>query len=159
MTKSIFKSIAISLLFLCPQVSLAKEEPSGMTYDLAMRAMETAEAYDRKPGWNVTILITDQNADAVMLRRLDGASISSLSFATSKALVVTQTGLTSGEYATKLKAGDIKEIAGGTTYKGGVPVYVDGKLIGSVNVSGVQDYQDEEVSIAAAKTIGSISKE
>ena len=94
-----------------------------------------------------------------MLRRLDGTFARAIDFVTSKALVVTQTGLTSGEYAAKLKAGEIDEIEGGVTYKGGVPVYVAGKLMGAVTVSGVKDYQDEEVAIAGAKTIGSISKE
>ncbi|WP_299592189.1 heme-binding protein [uncultured Microbulbifer sp.] len=128
-----------------------------MTYDLALKAIDTAEAYAREKNWNVTILVTDENANPVMLRRLDGASIRSIGFATSKALVVTQTGLSTAEYATKIKLGEIDEIEGGVTYQGGVPVYVAGKLIGAVATSGVQDYQDREISIAGAETIGKIS--
>jgi len=119
--------------------------------------MDAAESYARQQGWNVTILITDQNANPVMMRRIDGASPRTFTIASSKALVVTKTGLTSGEYGTRLEAGEIEEIEGGVTFQGGVPVYVNGELIGSVAASGVRGFQDEEVSIAGAETIGSIS--
>ncbi len=132
----------------------AEDEPSLMTYDLATTAMVAAEAYARDKGWNVTILITDQNNNPVMLRRLDGAGARTFAFATSKALVVNASGLTSGEYGAGVEAGDIE----GVTFAGGVPVYRFGQLIGAVATSGVRALQDEEVSIAGAEAIGSISQ-
>lgn len=157
-----FHKYAMTLLFLLSSATVfaqgADNEPSRMTYELATRAMESAEAYAREQGWNVTILITDQNNNPVMLRRLDGAGARTFSFATSKALVVTATGLTSGEYGAQVAAGDIEEIEGGVTFAGGVPVYQNGQLIGAVATSGVRALQDEEVSIAGAETIGSTSQ-
>ena len=158
MLKTLIKSVTAGILLFFSVAALAQDSANLMTYDLAMKAMNTSEAYARQKGWNVTILITDQNSDPVMLRRLDGASIRSIGFAKSKALVVTKTGITSGEYAEKLGRGEIAEIEGGTTYKGGVPVYLSGKLIGAVATSGVEDFQDLEVSTAGAESIGSISK-
>ena len=137
----------------------ATPETPLMSYDLAMRAMDAAEAHARQQGWNVSILVTDQNATPVMLRRLDGASARSVEIANSKALVVTSTGLTSGEYGTRLAAGEIEEIEGGVTFQGGVPVYLNGELIGAVTASGVRGFQDEQVSMAGAETIGSISRD
>ena len=157
MTKKMNKTVVIVLMLLFSATASAQEEPSRMTYDLAMRAMQNAEAFARRQGWNVSILVTDQNANPVMLRRLDGASPRTVTIANSKALVVTRTGLTSGEYGTQLAAGEIEEIEGGVTFQGGVPVYVDGELIGAVTASGVRGFQDEEVSIAGAESIGSIS--
>lgn len=132
-------------------------EPSLMTYDLATRAMEAAEAFARQQGWNVTILITDQNNNPVKLHRIDGAGARTFAFATSKALVVNATGLTSGEYGTKVAAGELEAIEGGVTFAGGVPVYVNGVQIGAISTSGVQASQDEEVSNAGAAVIGSTS--
>ena len=54
-----------------------------------------------------------------MLRRIDGAGGRTFSFATAKALVVNETGLTSGEYGRLLEAGDIEEIEGGVTFAEG----------------------------------------
>ena len=156
--KNVLNNCVISVLLLLPAVSsLAQDEESLMTYDLATTAMDVAEAYARDQGWNVTILITDQNNNPVMLRRIDGAGGRTFNFATAKALVVNETGLTSGEYGRRLEAGDIAEIEGGVTFAGGVPVYRNGQRIGAISTSGVRAAQDEEVSTAGAEVIGSIS--
>ena len=156
--KNMLNNYVISVLLLFPAMSaLAQDEESLMTYDLATSAMDVAEAYARDQGWNVTILITDQNNNPVMLRRIDGAGGRTFNFATAKALVVNETGLTSGEYGRRLEAGDIEEIEGGVTFAGGVPVYRNGQRIGAISTSGVRAAQDEEVSTAGAEVIGSIS--
>lgn len=158
MTRTLHKTAMAFLLFWSATTALAQnDEASLMTYDLATQAMEAAEEYAREQGWNVTILITDQNNNPVMLRRLDGAGARTFGFATAKALVVTETGLASGEYGTRLEAGDIEEVEGGVTFAGGVPVFRNGQMIGAIATSGVRALQDEEVSIAGAEAIGSAS--
>jgi glc operon protein GlcG len=159
MTRRFYKYV-LSALLLCSSTTVfvqGADDPSLMTYDLATTAMVASEAYARDKGWNVTILITDQHNNLVMLRRIDGAGARTFAFATSKALVVTQTGLTSAEYGNRVEAGDIEAVEGGVTFAGGVPVYRNGQLIGAVATSGVRAAQDEEVSLAGAETIGSSS--
>ncbi len=149
------QSAMLVLLFCLSTTAFAQnDEASLMTYDLATSAMEAAEAYAREQGWNVTILITDQNNNPVMLRRLDGAGARTFTFATAKALVVNATGLTSGDYGIQVQAGDIEEIEGGVPFAGGVPVYRNGQLIGAIATSGVRAAQDEEVSAAGVAVIG-----
>lgn len=157
MNSKFLKNAAAVLMLFLSTTAFAQDDPSKMTYAMAEKAIEAAEAYARDKGWNVTILVTDQNADAVMLRRIDGASPRTITIANAKALVVTQTKMSSGKYGELLEAGEIEEIEGGVTYAGGVPVFVDGELVGAVTASGVRGFQDEEVSIAGAETIGSIS--
>ena len=148
----------VAILFLFSSASVfAQNDDSLMTYDLATQAMDAAEAYAREQGWNVTILITDQNNNVVMVRRLDGAGARTWDFATAKALVVNETGLTSGEYGARREAGTIEEVEGGVTFAGGVPVFVNGRRIGAIATSGVRALQDEEVSVAGAEAIGGTS--
>jgi uncharacterized protein GlcG (DUF336 family) len=128
-----------------------------MSYDDAMTAIEAAEAHAREQGWAVTILVTDQNSNAVMMRRLDGASPRTFDIAQMKAVTVIGSGMTSAQYGMKVQAGEIEEIEGAVTFGGGVPVYRDGQLIGAVTASGVQPEQDEAVSTAGAEAIGRIS--
>ena len=97
------KLISVLLLVFASTSLVAQDDESLMTYDLAIQAMGAAEAYAREQGWNVTILITDQNNNPVMLHRIDGAGGRTFQFATAKALVVNATGLTSGEYGNKYK--------------------------------------------------------
>lgn len=159
MTTKIAKNLLMALMFVFSASASAQDDASRMTYAMAETAMEAAEAYAREQGWNVTILVADQNGTPVMLRRLDGASARTFDIVMSKALVVLQTGGTSGEYGTMLAAGEIEEIEGGVTYQGGVPVYIGGELVGAVTASGVRGNQDEEVSMAGANAIGSITKD
>lgn len=159
MTRNLHKTVLAVFFLLSSTVSLAQDNESLMTYDLATQAMEAAEAYAREQGWNVTILITDQNNNPVKLHRIDGAGERTFGFATAKALVVNATGLTSGEYGQRVQAGDLEEIEGGVTFAGGVPVFRNGQHIGAIATSGVRAAQDEEVSIAGAQVIGSISNQ
>jgi uncharacterized protein GlcG (DUF336 family) len=131
--------------------------PSLMSYDMALAAIDAAEAHAREQGWGVTILVTDQNGNAVMMRRLDGVNPRTYDIAQMKAVTVIGSGMTSAEYGTKVGAGEIDEIEGAVTFGGGVPVYVDGTLVGAVTASGVMPDQDEAVSTAGAEAIGSIS--
>jgi uncharacterized protein GlcG (DUF336 family) len=148
----------MAILFLLSSISVfAQDDDSLMTYDLATRAMDVAETYAREQSWNVTILITDQNNNVVMVRRLDGAGARTWEFATAKAVAVNATGLSSGEYGIRREAGTIEEVEGGVTFAGGVPVFVNGQRIGAIATSGVRAAQDEEVSIAGAEAIGSVS--
>lgn len=157
MTSIFNKSVVAALMLLFSVTALAQDESSRMTYDLATRAMDAAETYAREQGWNVTILITDQNNNVVMVRRLDGAGARTWDFATAKALVVNETGLSSGEYGVQREAGTIGEVEGGVTFAGGVPVFVNGQRVGAIATSGVRALQDEEVSVAGAEAIGSAS--
>ena len=79
------------MILLCSATSFAQDDESLMTYELATQAMAAAEAYARDKAWNVTILITDQNNNPVMLHRIDGAGGRTFGFATAKALVVNAT--------------------------------------------------------------------
>lgn len=156
MTRKLHKALLAFFLLLASTSTLAQDE-SLMTYDQAAQAMMAAQAFAIDQSWNVTILVTDQNNNPVMLHRIDGAGGRTFDFASRKALVVNETGISSGEYGQRVDAGDIEEVEGGVTFAGGVPIFVDGKRIGAISVSGVTAAQDEEVAIAGAEAIGSAS--
>ena len=156
MTGKLHKALLAFFLLLASTSTLAQDE-SLMTYDQAVQAMIAAQTFAIDQGWNVTILVTDQNNNPVMLHRIDGAGARTFEFASRKALVVNETGISSGEYGQRVDAGDIEEVEGGVTFAGGVPIFVDGQRIGAISVSGVTAAQDEEVAIAGAEAIGSAS--
>ncbi len=156
MTRKLHKTLLAFFLLLASTSTLAQDE-SLMTYDQAAQAMMAAQTFAIDQGWNVTILVTDQSNNPVMLHRIDGAGARTFEFASRKALVVNETGISSGEYGQRVDAGDIEEIEGGVTFAGGVPIFVDGQRIGAISVSGVTAAQDEEVAIAGAEAIGSAS--
>jgi len=157
MLKRLTQCAAIGCVWLLSSSVLAGDA-SLMSYEQASKAMGASQAYARDKGWKVMVLISDQNGLPVLLKRMDGTSNSAYGYVTGKTLAIVKTGLGSGEYGAKLKRGEIEEVVGASPYKGGVPVYAEGRLIGMIATSGVHGYQDLEVSLAGANVLGSVSK-
>jgi len=126
----------------------------ALTYAMAEQAMAAALAESRANNWNLTIVVADEYGLPVMIHRMDGASARSYEIALAKAKVVHETGLSSGEYGTRLAAGQIAEVEGGVTFAGGVPVMRGGVRIGAVTSSGARGIEDEQVSLKGAEAIG-----
>ena len=129
-------------------------EPGLMTYELAAKAMTAAEAYTRSKKWSMTIRIVDQNNNVVMVHRLNDANPMTATIAERKTLTVIGSKMTSAEYGAKLKTGEVTEIENAVTFGGGVPVYLDGRLIGAIAASGGTPAEDEEVARAGVEAIG-----
>jgi uncharacterized protein GlcG (DUF336 family) len=127
--------------------------PQALTYDMALKAMDAAEAEARRNKWNVTIVVTDAAGIPMQLRRLDGASPRSYDIAMRKAATVVASKLATSTYGVQLKEGKVKEVPNGITFAGGVPIMRGSELIGAVGTSGVQANQDEQVSQAGASAI------
>jgi len=122
-----------------------------ITLEGAQKMMAAAEAEARKNNWNVAIAIVDASATLIMFQKLDDTQPGSVAIATGKAR-------TSANFKRPTKALE-EMISGGrsvflalegiTPLQGGLPVVVDGKVIGAVGVSGVMSSQDEQVAQAA----------
>jgi uncharacterized protein GlcG (DUF336 family) len=153
-------SVAVILLLALPFFSrhtVGAQQPAAapqaLTYDLALKAIDAAEAEARKNKWNVTIVVTDAAGIPIQLRRLDGASPRSYDIATRKAATVVASRLATSAYGAQLKEGKVKEVPNGIPFAGGVPIVRNGEFIGAVATSGVQALQDEQISQAGANAI------
>ena len=119
----------------------------------AKKAMASAEAEARKNNWQVVISIVDTGGHLVMLQRLD-AQNASVDIATGKARTsvnfrrptkALEDGLAANGTALRILA-----VPGAMPLQGGLPIVVDGKIIGAIGVSGVTSAQDEIVAKAGA---------
>ena len=128
--------------------------PSLISYDQAATAMAAAEAHARENGWPMTIRIVDQNDNVVMVHRMQDANPFTANIAQRKTLTVVGSKMTSAEYGAKVQAGEIDEIENAVTFGGGVPIYLDGELIGAIAASGARPEEDEDVSRAGVEAIG-----
>ncbi|MDP1931421.1 MAG: heme-binding protein [Gammaproteobacteria bacterium] len=155
MMKRILANVSLLCgLFLSTSAMAQEAAPApALTYAMAETAMTAALAEARANNWNLTILVADAAGVPVMIHRMDGASARTYEIAQAKALVVVTTGLSSGEYGTRLAAGQIAEVEGGVTFAGGVPVMRNGEMIGVVTSSGARGIEDEQVSLKGAAAI------
>src|SRR5215471_9169091 len=122
-----------------------------ITLDGAKKMMAAAEEEAKKNHWNVAVAIVDAAGNLLMFQKLDETQTGSINIAIGKAR-------TAAAFKRPTKAME-EMIAGGrsvflaveglTPLQGGVPVTVDGQMIGAVGVSGVLSSQDEQVAQAA----------
>lgn len=116
-----------------------------------------AEAEALANNWAVTIAIVDDGGHLMALQRLDGVAPISAHIAPAKAKTAAM-----GRRETKIYEDIINN--GRTSFlsvpyidgmlEGGVPVIVDGQVVGAVGVSGVKSEQDAQIAKAGIAALG-----
>jgi uncharacterized protein GlcG (DUF336 family) len=126
--------------------------PTRRTLTLAAAKLiaEASQAEAERNGWKVTIAIVDDGGHLMHLVRLDGAHLASAETAAGKARTAAmfrrptkglEDSINKGRFAF-LDAPNIVPL------EGGVPVVVEGDVVGAVGVSGVQSSQDVQIAEA-----------
>ena len=126
----------------------------AITLDAAKKALAAAEAEAKKNNWPVAIAIVDSAGQLAAFSKMDNTQHASVDIAIGKALTannfkrptkVLQDGIAQGGANLRLLA-----VKGITPLEGGVPIVVDGKIVGAIGASGVLSNQDAEVAMAGA---------
>jgi uncharacterized protein GlcG (DUF336 family) len=120
---------------------------------MAKKAMAGAEAEAVKNNWNMTITILDSGGRLVMVHRMDGAPLAAIAASEGKARTAVEFKRPSKAVEEGLAAGGaglrILSLHGeGIFIEGGLPIVIDGKIIGAIGVSGGASSQDAQVSQA-----------
>src|SRR5688572_19168275 len=156
MNKFVVSAIAAGLL-LAPIGAGAQAPPPygpGITMEAAKKALAAAEAEAKKNNWPVAIAIVDSSGKLAAFSKMDNTQHASVEIAIGKAVTANnlkrptkalQDGIAQGGANLRLLA-----VPGVMPLEGGVPIVVDGKIIGGIGVSGVTSQQDAEVAMAGA---------
>ena len=128
--------------------------PIGL--DAAKKAMAAAEAEAVKNNWPMAIVILDSTGHPVMLHRLDNTQYGSIRVAEDKAQTALDFRRPSKVFEDLVAQGGINmrilALRGAAPLEGGVPILVDGKIVGAIGVSGGTSVQDGQVAKAGADT-------
>lgn len=105
--------------------------------------------------WAVTIVVVDDGGHPLALERLDGCAPIGAYIATEKARTSALGRRESKGYEEMVNGGRHAFLSAPllTSLEGGVPIIVDGQVIGAVGVSGVKAEQDAQVAKAGAQTL------
>jgi len=126
----------------------------GIGFDAAKKALAAAEAEAKKNNWIVAIAVVDSSAKLVAFSKMDGTQHASVDIAIGKAVTANnfkrptkalQDGIAQGGVNLRILGQP-----GVTPLEGGVPIVVDGKIVGAIGASGVMSNQDAEVAMAGA---------
>ncbi|MHC8411695.1 heme-binding protein [Pseudomonas sp. Hz4] len=105
--------------------------------------------------WAVTIVIVDDGGHPLALERLDGCAPIGSYIATEKARTSALGRRESKGYEEMVNGGRHAFLSAPllTSLEGGVPIIVDGQVVGAVGVSGVKAEQDAQVAKAGAQCL------
>jgi uncharacterized protein GlcG (DUF336 family) len=113
--------------------------------------MSACEAQAHRGGWKVVIAVVDDGGHAILVQRLDGAQTSSIDTAVGKARAAVAWKRPTRLLEESVNGGRHAFLSisqGMALLQGGVPVEVDGQVIGAIGVSGVKASDDEIVAQA-----------
>jgi glc operon protein GlcG len=117
--------------------------------------LAAARTEAQKNQWAVTIVIVDDGGHPLALERLDGCAPIGAYIATEKARTSALGQRESKGYEEMVNGGRYAFLSAPllTSLEGGVPIIVDGQVIGAVGVSGVKAEQDAQVAKAGAQCL------
>ncbi|RIW17119.1 heme-binding protein [Algoriphagus lacus] len=147
------KKLLFLVLMALPFLSYAQTKPY-LTLADAERITAAAEAKAKAEGWNVVIAILDDGGHLISLKRMDGVQIGSIEVAQAKAKSAVYFKRSSKvfEDAMKTEGGSkIATLPSAVGVEGGLPIFKDGIIVGSIGISGVTSAQDGIIAEAGVK--------
>jgi glc operon protein GlcG len=137
-------------------MSLALPQRPTLTLEAARVALAAAEAEALRNAWRVVIAVVDDGGHPILVARLDGAQWSSIHTAIEKARAATAWKRPTRLLEEAINTGRTAflSIAQGTALlQGGVPIEIDGVVLGAIGVSGVKASDDEIVATAGVNAL------
>ena len=118
----------------------------------AETVIAAAERHALERGHRVVITVVDPWGEVVLLRRTPGAQIASSRVAVDKARTAAIFVRPSREMEEQVTGGRLGALAlhGASALTGGIPLTVDGEVVGAIGTSGETPDEDEAVSLAGA---------
>jgi len=163
--KAFVTASAIGLLAAIPALAQQPAAPAAppplpygapISFEAAKKAMAAAEAEAMKNNWQQVIAILDSTGHLVILHKMDNAQNGSIRIAEGKAQTALDFRRPSKVFEDRLAnvAGVGALSYGGVILaEGGVPIVVDGKIVGAVGVSGALSSQDGQVAKVGADAV------
>ena len=127
--------------------------PIGL--EAAQALVDRAVEAGRARGFRLAIAVVEPSGELVAFGRMDDVQYGSINVAQAKARSAARFRASSASAEERLAAGRIALLAidGIVPVAGGVPILVDGKVVGAIGVSGASSAQDDEVARAAIAAV------
>jgi glc operon protein GlcG len=132
-------------------MSLALPSKKSLTLEAAKLMAAAAEAEAARSGWKVVVAVVDDGGHALLVHRIDGTQSSSVPTAMGKARSAVAYKRPTRILEEMINKGRFSFLSAGgepVALQGGLPIEIDGQLVGGIGVSGVKASDDEIVAQA-----------
>ncbi len=143
--------VALAVMMAGPASSQTLDK-KVLSFEAAKKIAVAAEAAAREKSVGVVIAVVDDGGHLILLHRLDDTQVASVNVGIGKARTAAIYRRPSKDFEDQIRAGRVAALAlaDSTPLQGGVPIRLDGKVIGAVGVSGDTPQVDEAIAIAGA---------
>jgi glc operon protein GlcG len=164
MTRQRLLSMAIGGILVLAAGSASAQAPAPplsygapITLEQAKKIVAGAEAESKKNSWSMVITVLDSGGHVVLTERMDGAQLGSIDVARDKAYSAVAFRRPTKVFEDLVAQGGanlrILKLSGASPVEGGIPIVVDGKVIGAVGVSGATAQQDGQAAKAGVDAL------
>ena len=130
---------------------------ASITGENAKKVAAAALAEARKNNWNMAAAVVDPAGDLVYFEKLDGTQAASVNIAVEKARSSARFKRPTKALQDVVAAGGeglrILGLPGAVPVDGGVPILIDGKIVGAIGMSGGTSAQDGQCAAAGASAV------
>lgn len=135
---------AILALSLSTAHGAALANRKALTLEIAKQVARVAEAEAAKNQWTMVIAIVDEGANLIYLERMDETQIGSIEVAMRKAQSAIKFKRPTKVFEDAVAGGRtaVVTLPGALPIEGGLPITVEGRIIGAIGVSGGTSPQD-----------------
>jgi uncharacterized protein GlcG (DUF336 family) len=142
-------------LALAATASAQLADKKALTLAAAKKMAAAAEAEAVKNNWRMVIVVVDDGGHVIYLQRTDETQAGSIEVAIQKAKSAVMFRRPTKVWEDAIAGGRnaILGLGGAVPFEGGVPIMLDGKLLGAVGVSGASAAQDGQVAKAGVDAL------
>lgn len=119
------------------------------------KVLDAAQQEAERESWPITVAVTDDGGHLLALRRLDGAAPFTADVASNKARSAAMGRKETQVFEEMINGGRTAFVSAPmqALLSGGVPIIVEGQVVGAVGISGVKPDQDVQVAKAAVSVL------
>jgi glc operon protein GlcG len=126
-----------------------------LTLQAAKTMLAAAEAEATKNNWTMSIAVVDAAGELIAFHHMDDATFGSIAVSQGKARTAARFKRPTKTFDSTVTAGRVSVITldGVVAVEGGVPIIVNGRLLGAVGASGGTSPQDAQVARAGIEAL------
>ena len=154
-TKAFLVSCFLMLMPVSMQLHAQTIEKKALSLELAKKISTRAEAEAKKNNWTMVVAVVDDGGNLIYLERMDGTQIGSIEVAIAKARSANNFKRPTKAFEDALAGGRmaVLKLPGAMPLEGGIPIMIEGKVVGAIGVSGGTSSQDGEVAKAGIEAM------
>lgn len=155
--KLLFTALA-AISSLGPSQAAQLAQKKALTLEIAKQIAAAAEATAAQNKWTMAITIVDDGGNLIYLGKMDDTQIGSIEVSIEKARSAVNFKRPTKVFEDVIAGGrnNVLKLPGSLPVEGGIPLVVDGKVLGAIGVSGGTSQQDGVAATAGVEALPKI---